>query len=66
MDNKRSDPQRDAPVIEKTGVSPADRDADGRNPSPSKRQPDRARSDDDRIDEASEESFPASDPPAQP
>jgi len=26
----------------------------------------KGRSDDDRVDEASEESFPASDPPAQP
>ena len=31
-----------------------------------KKDPNRPRSDDERIDEASEESFPASDPPQQP
>jgi hypothetical protein len=33
---------------------------------PEKRDPRRPTSDDERIDEASEESFPASDPPQQP
>ena len=30
------------------------------------REPERPRTDDERVDEASEESFPASDPPQQP
>ncbi len=33
---------------------------------PEKKDPHRPRSDDERIDEASDESFPASDPPQQP
>jgi hypothetical protein len=33
---------------------------------PEKKEPHRPRSDDERIDEASDESFPASDPPQQP
>ena len=42
------------------------RHTDKRPDEPEKRDPRRPSSDDERIDEASEESFPASDPPQQP
>ena len=38
----------------------------GSRASPKEKDPHRPRSDDERIDEASDESFPASDPPQQP
>jgi hypothetical protein len=66
VDAKRSDPPRDEPMIPKTGVSATARAMDEQKASKAKREPDRAQTDDERIDEASRESFPASDPPAQP
>jgi hypothetical protein len=49
------------------GDQDVEREQPPRNPGePEKKDPHRPRSDDERIDEASDESFPASDPPAQP
>lgn len=52
------------PMIPETGTNPAARELQGRKAS--KRDESRPMTDDERVDEASEESFPASDPPAQP
>jgi len=64
--NLQSNPH-DQPMIPETGANPAARELRER------KEKDAARSDteggmsaDERVDEASEESFPASDPPAQP
>jgi hypothetical protein len=54
----------DQPMIPREEVNPALRDLRERKES-SHRQ-DGGMTDDERVDEASEESFPASDPPAQP
>ena len=54
----------DQPMIPREPVNPALRDL--RDRKDASRQNDGVQSDDERVDEASKESFPASDPPAQP
>jgi len=61
----------DQPMIPEQGVNPAARELRERKAQRSKQDEDvpagtSGRSADERVDEASEESFPASDPPAQP
>jgi len=55
----------DQPMIPESGVNPAAREIRERKEGSQKNQ-EGGMSADERIDEASEESFPASDPPAQP
>ena len=55
----------DQPMIPREDVNPAMRELRERKQG-SKRKEEGGLSDDERVDEASEESFPASDPPAQP
>jgi hypothetical protein len=50
------------PMIPEAGTNPALRDLRGKKAGEAKK--DENKSPDDRVDEASEESFPASDPPA--
>jgi hypothetical protein len=61
MDDKRPDQRK---------VNPGEADSSGREGHEKKdaspRREKGGRSDDERVDEASEESFPASDPPSQP
>jgi hypothetical protein len=57
---------RDDRDVERQEPSRNRRHTDRRPGEPEKRDPRRPTSDDERIDEASEESFPASDPPQQP
>jgi hypothetical protein len=52
--------------IEREGPPRNRRYTDRKPGEPEKKDPHRPRSDDERIDEASDESFPASDPPQQP
>ncbi len=54
----------DQPMIPREVVNPALRDL--RERKEGSRRQDGGMTDDERVDEASEESFPASDPPAQP
>ena len=56
----------DQPMIPEQGVNPAARELRERKAQRSKPGSSSERSADDRVDEASEESFPASDPPQQP
>jgi hypothetical protein len=60
------DEKRDDRDIEREGPPRNRRHTDHRPGEPEKRDPRRPTSDDERIDEASDESFPASDPPQQP
>jgi hypothetical protein len=53
----------DQPMIPEGGVNPAARDVRSRKATS---QPKGGLTDDERVDETSEESFPASDPPSQP
>lgn len=55
----------DQPLVPEERVNPALRELRERKQA-AKRQDEGTLSDDERVDEASEESFPASDPPAQP
>jgi hypothetical protein len=57
--------ERGQPMIPKESVNPAAREIRERNEA-SKQHADTRASDDAKLDEAIEESFPASDPPAQP
>ena len=52
-------------MIPEPGVNPAARELRERKDA-GRREDQGVQSDDERVDEASEESFPASDPPAQP
>jgi hypothetical protein len=60
-----SNPKDDQPMIPKEQTNPAARELQERKAA-GKRDESRPQTDDERIDEASLESFPASDPPAQP
>jgi len=62
-DGDRGHPDRD---VERERPQRNRRHTDRRPDEPEKRDPDRPMSDEERIDEGSEESFPASDPPRQP
>ena len=55
--------RQEQPMIPEEPVNPALRDLRERKAGP---QNEKGMSEDERVDEASEESFPASDPPAQP
>jgi hypothetical protein len=61
MDDKRSDQRK----VDSGEADSGARDA-RQNKESSRRQKEGGMSEDERIDEASEESFPASDPPSQP
>jgi hypothetical protein len=61
MDDKRSDQRK----VDSDEADSGARDA-RQNKESSRRQKEGGMSEDERIDEASEESFPASDPPSQP
>ena len=62
----RGDPGRGDRDVEREQPPRNRRHTDRRPGEPEKRDPDRPASDDERIDEGSEDSFPASDPPRQP
>ena len=62
--NFQSNPH-DQPMIPESGVNPSARELRERKDA-GRREDQGVQSDDERVDEASEESFPASDPPAQP
>ncbi len=64
--NLQSNPH-EQPMIPETGVNPAARELRERKEGETaRREKEGGMSADERVDEASEESFPASDPPAQP
>ena len=64
---KISTKRHDQPMIPDAGTNPATRDLQDRKAGATKKDENRHASDvDDRVDEASEESFPASDPPSIP
>jgi hypothetical protein len=61
MDEKRPDQDKD-----NSGEADSSARETREKKDASRRRDEHGRSDDERIDEASEESFPASDPPSQP